>query len=142
MTDQTKTIYAGISAYFTNRHISAIAVAFRDTTYLLDFIEHQFRPDQADQPHSEAATSFIVSKLKGYGKKHLEKIVGLAMSQHVAERCPGLCSRLWAELDIIPLVLPESSQLDKYTHPRSQTHAWDARTVDEQAESMSRKCVM
>ena len=64
------------------------------------------------------------------------------MPMHVADHCPQLCSRLWAELDIIPLVLPESYLMDRYS-PRAPIHeyAWDSKEIDEQAEGMSRKCV-
>lgn len=64
------------------------------------------------------------------------------MPMHVADHCPQLCSRLWAELDIIPLVLPESYLMDRYPAQAHITEsAWDAIAIDEQAEGMSRKCV-
>ncbi|KAJ5749117.1 uncharacterized protein N7511_010813 [Penicillium nucicola] len=139
------TIYAGVASSFSDHHTSLIAIAIRDTTYLLDFIEKEFTNGQAC---AGEATNFIISELKHYSKEHLEKIVGLAMPRHVADHCPELCSRLWAELDIIPLVLPESSMVDgtsvgqsiKAQGP-SAASAWDQKTVDEQAESMARKCV-
>ncbi|KAJ6018918.1 hypothetical protein N7522_000985 [Penicillium canescens] len=140
------TIYAGVSSYFSPNHrTSLVAIAIRDTTYLLDFFEKEFINGQACP---EEATDFIISELKNYSKKHLEKIVGLAMPRHVADHCPVLCSRLWAEIDILPLVLPESALVDRVSvgpsieapNP-SEASAWDQRTVDEQAESMGRKCV-
>jgi hypothetical protein len=111
----------------------------------LDFIEKEFTDGQACP---REATDFIISELKNYSKKHLEKTVGLAMPSHVAEHCPTLCSRLWAELDIIPLVLSESALLDRIglgqsidTRGLGTAGVWDQKTVDEQAESMGRKCV-
>jgi hypothetical protein len=94
------------------------------------------------QPSVEEMTEYIITRLRAYGEKHLEKVIGAAMGEQVAHRCSILCSRLWAELDIIPLVLPQSTSLDRYTSrvPR-QSFAWDTRTIDEQAEAMSRKCV-
>ncbi|CAG8386994.1 unnamed protein product [Penicillium salamii] len=133
-------VYAGISAYFSNHHISLISISIRDSTYLLDFIERSF--DQEERLSVEAATDFVISQLDRYGEKHLEKIIGAAMPNHVAEFCPRLCSRLWGELDIIPLVLPDSTLVDRYTTRASiESSAWDAKTIDEQAEAMSRKCV-
>ena len=68
--------------------------------------------------------------------------MGLAMPQHVARHCPKLCARLWAEVDVIPLVLPETSVLGRFiSHHAAPTDGWDTRTIDEQAESMARKCV-
>jgi hypothetical protein len=64
------------------------------------------------------------------------------MPKHVADCCPKLCSRLWAELDIIPLVLPDSGLFERnISQAQTKTRAWDAKTIDEQAEAMSRKCV-
>lgn len=139
-TNRTQNVYAGISAYFSNHHISLISISIRDSTYLLDFIERSF--DQEERLSVEAATDFVISQLDRYGEKHLEKIIGAAMPNHVADFCPRLCSRLWGELDIIPLVLPDSTLVDRYTTRASiESPAWDAKTIDEQAEAMSRKCV-
>lgn len=139
--NRPKSIYAGISAYFDDHHASVIAISVRDTTYLLDSIEKVF--EQGKKPSVEEATEFIVSQLRGYGEKNLEKIIGAAMPGHLADHCPRLCSRLWAELDIIPLVLPDSTDLtDRYTAwVPSRSQVWEAKTIDEQAEAMSRKCV-
>lgn len=95
-----------------------------------------------DKEGAKATTDFIVSELKSYGEQHLEKIIGVAMPKHVADRLPGLCSRLWAELDILCLVLPESSLNEQYpSRGPKGTRKDDPKTIDEQAESMSRKCV-
>ncbi|KAJ5290121.1 uncharacterized protein N7443_010374 [Penicillium atrosanguineum] len=133
-------IYAGISTYHSDDHVSVLAISVRDTTYLLDSIEKVL--DHGKRPSAEEATEFIISRLRAYGEKHMEKIIGAAMPMHLADRCSQLCSRLWTELDIIPLVLPESSLMGRYTS-QAQTDecAWDARAIDEQAEAMSRKCV-
>ncbi|KAJ5283288.1 hypothetical protein N7505_001268 [Penicillium chrysogenum] len=133
-------IYAGISAYFSNDHVSVISISIRDTTYLLDFIERSF--DQGKRPSVEETTDFFVTQLRAYGERHLEKIIGAAMPKHVADCCPRLCSRLWGELDIIPLILPDSSLVDMYaTRAEVKSLAWDVKSIDEQAEAMSRKCV-
>ncbi|KAJ5616217.1 hypothetical protein N7537_001331 [Penicillium hordei] len=138
------TIYAGISSSFEDHYTSTIAIAIRDTTYLLDFIENKFTNGQAS---TEEATDFIISELKAYSMEHFEKIVGIAMSEHVAKHCPRLCPRLWAELDIIPLVMSNATltdrvsveQASKTQNPRAD--GWNEKTVDEQAESMARKGV-
>lgn len=135
-----KTIYVGVSSFFSDANSTTIAIAIRDPTYLLDFVEQKLEAGPASC--AEGATEFVVSQLKEYMGKHLEKIIGVAMPRHVADNCTRLCSRLWAELDIIPLVLPESRQLDPFTaREPSEQRSWASRTIDEQAESMARKCV-
>lgn len=139
-TNVPKTIYAGVSNFISDSNTSTIAIAIRDPTYLLDFVETKLQSDAASC--ADAVTDFIVSQLREYMEKHLEKIIAIAMPTRVAHSCPHLCPRLWAELDIIPLVLPESRLLDPFTsRGPSDQRAWDSRSIDEQAESMARKCV-
>jgi hypothetical protein len=116
-----------------------IAIAIRDTTYLLDFLEYHFPPNEPQTPSHAAIEDFIVSQLRDYSGKQLEKFVGVAMPEHLAQRCPNLCSRLWSELDIIPLALHEKDRMEA-TPSRDET-SWQSKTVDELAESMARKCI-
>ncbi|KAL2008266.1 hypothetical protein VTN00DRAFT_8248 [Thermoascus crustaceus] len=132
-----ETIYAGVSASFTDDSATTIALAIRNTTYLLDFLERHFSPEES-KPSCPAITDFIVGQLKEYSLKNLEKFIGVAIPNLVAERCPGLCSRIWAELDIVPLVLHEKGKMST-EEPRYT--GWETRGVDEQAESMARKCI-
>lgn len=76
-----------------------------------------------------------------YSEEHLEKIMGLAMPQDFARRFPSLCPHLWAELDIIPVVLPQEQEFDEEASFSDESKHWQSRTLDEQAESMGRKCV-
>lgn len=136
-----KSIYAGITISISEQRGSTIAVAIRDATYLLDFIEKKYGPGE-QQPCSEEAVEFVISQLRRYAEKHLEKVLGIAMHKQVAGLCPKLCSRLWAELDILPLVLPGLSLLGRFaSNGRGQSRPWEMKDIDEQADSMARKCV-
>ncbi|CAG8145439.1 hypothetical protein PENNAL_c0002G09949 [Penicillium nalgiovense] len=137
-------IYAGISSNFQDHFTPTIAIAIRDATYLLDFIEKQF-PNKVS---AEEATDFVISELQKYSENHLEKIVGISMPDHVAKHCPRLCPRLWAELDIVPLVLSNVTLIDRVSVEQPSengaskiTAGWDEKPIDEQAESMARKGV-
>lgn len=108
---------------------------------MLDFIQKEFTHDESE-PREHLVVRFILDQLKGYAEKHLEKFIGLAMPRHMVDHCPTLCSRLWAELDVIPLVLSGASLIDRFTsHGPPEPRAWEAKTVEEKAESMGRKCV-
>ncbi|KXG48776.1 Glycosyl transferase, family 1 [Penicillium griseofulvum] len=140
----SNTIYAGISGKFDDHGTSTIAIAVRDTTYLLDFIEKEFSDSHASE---DEVIEFIISKSKQYTMDHMEKLIGISMPEDVARHCPRLCPRLWAELDIVPLVLSNVSLIDRMSveqvgEPQTQPiNGWDAKTIDEQAESMARKGV-
>jgi hypothetical protein len=109
----------------------------------LDFIEKRLDevPASADD-----VTDLILSELKNYSKVHMEKIVGVSMPETLAGHCPRLCSRLWAELDIVPLVMSNAALIDRMSvgqEPNEQDNAPDGwvKTIDEQAEAMARKGV-
>lgn len=65
------------------------------------------------------------------------KFIGLAMSTELAERCPELSSRLWVELDIIPIVLRKSEENVSWGLYEENLH----KSLDEHAESIARKCI-
>ena len=138
-----QTIYAGISCITSGDSTSTIAIAIRDTTYLLDFMAQRFsREEHLSSPHT--IVDFILRQLREFGEKHMEKFLGAAMPEHLAAKYPSLCPRLWAELDIIPIVLPEAHLTYKaadFNAPHSDSPGWSSRALDEQAESMGRKCV-
>ncbi|PWY84473.1 trehalose synthase (Ccg-9) [Aspergillus sclerotioniger CBS 115572] len=138
----SKTIYAGLSALFDNDGVT-VALAIRDTTYLLDFHQEDLVA-QGGRTICAEITDYVLNQLREYSDDHLEKFIGLAMPTSVAQRCPNLCSRLWSELDVIPLVLPEESNIgvDHHVdHPVRKSTGWELKSIDEQAESMGRKCV-
>ncbi|GAB1217447.1 hypothetical protein ATERTT37_006686 [Aspergillus terreus] len=60
------------------------------------------------------------------------------MPSDLAERCPDLCSRLWSELDIIPIVLRKSEE--KVSWGMFEEHL-SQRPLDEHTESIARKCI-
>ncbi|OJJ51686.1 hypothetical protein ASPZODRAFT_55049 [Penicilliopsis zonata CBS 506.65] len=136
------TIYAGIAVMKTEDGSEAVAIAIRDTTYLLDFLEHKFTAKDCEHHHS-AISDYIIEKLKSFSELHQEKFVGAALTKYLAEKCPTLCSQLWAEMDIVPLVLPEEKRVetDETGEDLGHSTGWETRQVDEQAESMGRKCV-
>ncbi|KAE8307234.1 UDP-Glycosyltransferase/glycogen phosphorylase [Aspergillus transmontanensis] len=60
------------------------------------------------------------------------------MQAELAEKCPELCSQLWLELDIIPIVLHKAEE-----HVSWGLYEQDIsyKSLDEQAESIARKCI-
>ncbi|EYE94732.1 putative trehalose synthase (Ccg-9) [Aspergillus ruber CBS 135680] len=122
--------------------ISTVALAIRDTTYLLDFIQRDMSAGETGPSHV-VITNYVLSRLRRFTDEHSDKFMGLAMPQRVATLYPELCSRLWTELDVIPLVLPEERHLQERQSQRDLPTGVDvdSREIGEQAESMGRKCV-
>lgn len=62
------------------------------------------------------------------------------MPYNIMKHSPKLSSRLWLDLDIVPIsIMP---QLDGHETELKDHSYWSEKGVDEQADSMARKCLM
>lgn len=116
-----------------------VAIAIRDTTYLIDFFQQHSESQPGKELAGQDVTDFIVTKLRNYSHEHLERFVGVGMPYEIANKCPKLCSRIWHELDIVPIALPQRFRVSTSLSPNEVQE--EAREIDELAESMSRRCV-
>jgi alpha,alpha-trehalose phosphorylase (configuration-retaining) len=49
---------------------------------------------------------------------------------------------LWLDLDIVPIVVLAEREDEGEENRKGEKHFWNVKRVDEQADSMVRKCVM
>lgn len=75
---------------------------------------------------------YIILDLKMYQKDHLSKVLGVGVTADLDRAAPQLCSRLWSELDIVPMVF----EADTLTASQGRKAG-----VDEIADSVARKCI-
>lgn len=135
--DPSQVIYAGVAVRFHLLAGATLAIAVRDSSYPLDFAQFEC-PSGSRRDGWAGFTEFILGKAREYQEKHCQKFVGLAMSTELCERCPELCSRLWAELDIIPIVLRSSEEKVSFgLYEENLSY----KSLDEHAESIARKCI-
>ena len=114
-----------------------VAVAIHDSTYLLDF---SVKTIELDSETEDRIAAHVVQELENYEHQNLCKFIGAGLPYQLVKKSPRLCSRLWLELDIVPItVRPEVEGHD--TGVKEQAY-WDLKCVDEQADSMARKCIM
>ncbi|KAH6983275.1 family 4 glycosyltransferase [Ilyonectria sp. MPI-CAGE-AT-0026] len=129
------TLYLGISAVFADDHTAVVALAIHDTTYLLDFSVKHVALDEDLREGNDLIADHIISEVENYEHENFVKFIGAGLPTSLKYMSPTLCSRLWLELDIIPVVLrPDSEAKEK--------SFWDVKRVDEQADSMVRKCIL
>lgn len=83
----------------------------------------------------------VIDRLREYSEEHDERFVGVGMPEDIATRCPQLCSRLWHELDVVPIAFPEGAPMFSSQKCRTNPTKWDEKAIDELAEAMSRRCV-
>jgi len=135
LTVTLQTLYLGISAVFSDDHTAVVAVAVHDTTYLIDFSVKHIVLDDAMKMGADLIADYIISEVERYEHENFAKFIGAGLPTTLKYMSPTLCSRLWLELDIVPIVMrPDDEQKDR--------SFWDVKRVDEQADSMARKCIM
>ncbi|KAL5628563.1 hypothetical protein BROUX41_003311 [Berkeleyomyces rouxiae] len=127
------TLYLGISAVIKNDNNLVIAMAIHDTTYLVDFSIKNIdltNNNSVDDVIGEHVTDEVLR----YEEVHFVKFIGAGLPFALQKMSPTLCSRLWLELDIIPIALRTDKEICG--------EVWEERLVEEQADSMARKCIL
>jgi hypothetical protein len=107
---------------------SEVAFCFRDAVQLIDFHTTKLDFTQAD-----SLTGSITKYLELYEYGHNAKIVAAGFPSSLGSFCARLCSRLWLDHDIIPFAMPAENWTGT---------VWGEKGVDEQADSMARRCIM
>lgn len=88
-----------------------------------------------DTSDSDAIAQHVIDEITNYERSNYAKFIGAGLPVTLKCMSPSLCSRLWLELDIVPIVM----RIDEDTNHKS---FWDIKRVEEQADSMARKCLM
>ncbi|KAI1811885.1 glycosyltransferase family 4 protein [Poronia punctata] len=126
-------LFIGIS-YIVAEDKIIVSLAFHDHTYLVDFtIEHlPLKATRIEGKHGrDLIADFVLETTGRYERENHVKFVGAAMPKRLVEISPRICPRLWLEMDVVPIVVSYSIE---------KARLWYSRNVDEQADSMARKC--
>lgn len=91
-----------------------------------------------DGGKEDIITEKVIKKIRAYETKHFCKIIGAGIPRELCKHTPTLASKLWLDLDIVPLTLSSTREVVGI----EGKVFWDDKSVDEQAESMARKCVL
>jgi len=112
-----------------------VAVAIHDTVYLIDFSVEFIALQDAVQTGGDIIADHVISKIEKYEHDNFCKFIGAGLPTTLKVMSPTLCSRLWLELDIVPIVMrPDDENKEK--------NFWNVKRIDEQADSMARKCIL
>ncbi|KZF24087.1 glycosyltransferase family 4 protein [Xylona heveae TC161] len=133
-------VFAGISATLESPKTLAVAISIHDSVYSIDFSVARLDLDDTPAEFDRASiiSEYIVSELRKYEREHMCKFLGVGLPDVLREMSPKLCSRLWSQLDIVPFVM--HVHLDRSMQDTSEY--WGIKSIDEQADSMARKCLM
>jgi alpha,alpha-trehalose phosphorylase (configuration-retaining) len=108
--------------------------------YLQDFSVKTLELDGSEDKRHDMVTDYIIDELSSYERKIFCKFIGAGLPFALSKTAHKLCSRLWAELDIVPIALRRDQ--GRYGPGGQSGSNWDIKSVDEQADSMARKCIM
>lgn len=108
--------------------------------YLQDFSVKHLDLGGFEDRREDVVTDYIINELSTYERKNLAKFIGAGVPDELMRMAPKLCPRLWAELDIVPITITPGE--DSHSFRGNNTPHWDMKNIDEQADSMARKCIM
>ncbi|KAJ6455720.1 trehalose phosphorylase [Mycena sanguinolenta] len=170
-------MWVGIAGQCMDGNKCEIALAVHDSVYATDFTSATITLGKEKAKEIEA---FVILTLRKFSSEHLCKFLGAGVTVGLLRECPNLCTRLWLELDIVPIVFNiKQFHTDSVTRPNikhrisSTTGSYVPsgeqtptvfvdeahlnpdqlaaaashggrlpRTLDEQADSAARKCLM
>ncbi|KAF2637809.1 putative trehalose synthase-like protein [Massarina eburnea CBS 473.64] len=134
-------LYVGIAVQYGPDNTLEIGHVFHDGTYSTDYeietidrgptedLEDNFNDDLADRLADK-----IIEMLDVHRRDNLYKFVGAGVN-HTANKSPYLLSRLWQELDIVPILYGDQPQ----SEGSSQHKISRQMSVDEEADKLARK---
>ncbi|KAF5324497.1 hypothetical protein D9611_004282 [Ephemerocybe angulata] len=99
-------MWAGISGSPINNNTEfEIAISIHDSVYATDFASmnipyHVNSPDR----NSKEIEQFVMQALRKFSIEHLCKFLGAGITLSLLKESPNICTRLWLDMDIVPIV--------------------------------------
>ena len=116
-------LWLGLAAARLDDGSVKLGFACHDGTYTMDFAVDILSPGL----DSHSIEDHLIDRIGSYARQNAYRYLGAGIAEQLLEICPYILSRLWAELDIVPIIVKAEGASDD---------------VDEVADSMARKCVM
>lgn len=124
-----------MSAVVDDDNNAVVALGAHDTTYLIDFAQEKIPLGDSNKLDRDIIAEEIIDRIHKYEEDNFVKFIGAGLPTTLQEMSPSLCSKLWLELDIVPIVMQPEGTVKGNSF-------WAEKKVDEQADSMGRKCIM
>ncbi|KAF8652686.1 hypothetical protein AX16_004191 [Volvariella volvacea WC 439] len=104
-----------------NTHFE-VAISIHDSVYSTDFSSGivPLTPGKPDQ-NAKAVEQHILEALRGFSTEHLCKFLGAGVTLTLLREAPNLCTRLWLDMDIVPIVFNiKAFHTDSATRPSAK----------------------
>lgn len=102
-----------------------------DITYAVDFSLERVSFAESTETSEKLVVDYVISAIRSYERLHYCKFVGAGIPTSLDKALPSFSPRLWLELDIVPVALERRLNSQK-----------PIKRLDEEADSMARKCIM
>jgi hypothetical protein len=142
-----KPSYVGLSVVLRSTVQLAVGTVIHDGTYSTDSGAALL---QVPEPRSDASRSslleeHIIGGLLKYREEQLLKLVGAGLTKDIVDLCPQLCSKLWHQLDIVPIVITPEMHSQDWLAEDEDEDILDYHSIAEvsamKAHSAVRKCL-
>ncbi|KAG6844069.1 hypothetical protein H0H87_010012 [Tephrocybe sp. NHM501043] len=99
-------MWAGISGSPLNNNTGyEVAISIHDSVYNTDFASAVIAYSPGDvEKNARAIREHVVEALRKFSTEHLCKFLGAGITLTLLRESPNLCTRLWLDLDIVPIV--------------------------------------
>lgn len=97
----------------------------------MDFAWHTIH---VENDAAKELSNYVVSRVRRYEDEKHYKFMGAGTTTETFQICPYLTARMWAELDIVTIIFKQEIE----SHSVMPDYKIG---VDEEADSMARKCV-
>ncbi|KAJ7632483.1 trehalose phosphorylase [Roridomyces roridus] len=94
-------MWVGIAGNAVDTSKFEIAFAVHDSVYATDYMSSTISLTKNRASDIEA---FIVETIRNFSQQHLCKFLGAGVTLGLLKECPNLATRLWLDLDIVPIV--------------------------------------
>jgi glycosyltransferase involved in cell wall biosynthesis len=118
-----------------------IGIAVHDGDYSIDYSIQKIQYNDSPLSSGALIVDHITRQLRHISKEHLFKFVGGGVTESLHELAPALCTRIWLDLDMVPMVFKVRNTA-RPVKPSAANEAPKPRPIDEQADSAVRKLVM
>lgn len=98
-------MWAGIAAQSKEAGTIEVALSIHDGTYSTDYAAAVLDLEEGNtEGNANAISEHIIQNLKSFSQEHVCKFIGAGVTLSLLKEVPNICTRLWMEMDIVPIV--------------------------------------
>lgn len=136
----TQSLYLGIAIKEVKGTLK-LAFTSHDGIYSNELDSDPFKTEALNDGDLAALLADHITKvIRDHRDNNLYKFLGAGLTERLVELSPELSARLWLELDVIPFVFSIEAQPQSMIGNKSKDRR-SVMTLDEEADSMARKCL-